>query len=80
MATAAPSAQPERAIEPEVEPIGEPNGIIELKGTAQSRAIAATDFSLWEGLYGRKLSETDKIEIVTRLGGFFKLLLLADKM
>ncbi len=42
------------------------------------RDLKDVDFSLWEKRYGRSLSEEERREIVTNLGGFFRILIQSD--
>lgn len=69
------SYQPNRLIEPQVALEKGPKELIEPEKNKQIEPSQSIDYSLWERLYGRSLSELEKLEIKTNLTGFFTVLI-----
>lgn len=67
--------QPKVLIEPERAVETEPNRLIEPEKVPEKQQVSTIDYSLWESLYGRNLTEMERLEIKTNLTDFFTVLI-----
>jgi len=69
------STQPKVLIEPSSNVETEPKRLIEPEKIDEKQQNDPIDYSLWERLYGRTLTELEKLEIKTNLSDFFTTLI-----